>query len=275
MKKESKAYSYEDQKWEVEMRQEMLRKKRVESDQSSDVRELLKKAKLSQKQKVCFVAYFLPPTPAVCAVTCVIPPQLTMETQLAVEEATRARLNQLSQKLSFLVQLLEALTGEVLVPHGPRLSHVTRHAFTSPLAGSYCRRIWRALVTAVFQEWTLGRCGHVTVMYCPYRSCDMSVAMETVFVAQLFAETSIRTLTSGTTPPTMMRVFSLLSGHTPETSDLSSAGHTLTLPLLEHVLMSQDNKVVSHDLRENAVEILGHAIKRYNTAAAVKVSAEV
>ena len=55
MKKESKAYSYEDQKWEVEMRQEILRKKAAESNQSdatTDVRELLKKAKLSQKQKV-------------------------------------------------------------------------------------------------------------------------------------------------------------------------------------------------------------------------------
>lgn len=55
MKKESKAYSYEDQKWEVEMRQEILRKKKAESDQSTaatDARELLKKAKLSQKHRV-------------------------------------------------------------------------------------------------------------------------------------------------------------------------------------------------------------------------------
>lgn len=53
MKKESKIYSYEDQKWEVELRQEMLRRRREESEgTSSNVRELLQKAKLSQKQKV-------------------------------------------------------------------------------------------------------------------------------------------------------------------------------------------------------------------------------
>jgi len=32
MKKESKVYSYEDQKWEAELRQELLRKKRAESE---------------------------------------------------------------------------------------------------------------------------------------------------------------------------------------------------------------------------------------------------
>ena len=54
MKKESKTYSYEDQKWEAELRQELLRKKRAESQGTTrDVKELLKKAtKLSQKMKV-------------------------------------------------------------------------------------------------------------------------------------------------------------------------------------------------------------------------------
>ena len=54
MKRESKAYSYEDQKWEVEMKQEQLRKKKQELKEAGQmhVRELLKKAKLSQKQRV-------------------------------------------------------------------------------------------------------------------------------------------------------------------------------------------------------------------------------
>ena len=53
MKKESKIYSYEDQKWEAELRQELLRKKRAESEGTeNDTRSLLKKAKLSQKMKV-------------------------------------------------------------------------------------------------------------------------------------------------------------------------------------------------------------------------------
>ncbi len=73
----------------------------------------------------------------------------------------------------------------------------------------------------------------------------------------------------------MMRVFSLLCGHTPATSDLNGACHTLTLPLLEHVLMSHDTKAVSHDLKESAVKILGNAIRHYNTAAKVSVEVKI
>ena len=53
MKRESKAYSYEDQKWEMELRKEMMRKKKEQvSVEGKDIRTLLKEAKLSQKQKV-------------------------------------------------------------------------------------------------------------------------------------------------------------------------------------------------------------------------------
>lgn len=53
MKRESKAYSYEDQKWELEMRQEMLKRKKAQSEgDRGDVRTMLKEAKLSQKQQV-------------------------------------------------------------------------------------------------------------------------------------------------------------------------------------------------------------------------------
>ena len=53
LKRESKAYSYEDQKWEMELRKEMMRKRKEQvSGAGKDVRTLLKEAKLSQKQKV-------------------------------------------------------------------------------------------------------------------------------------------------------------------------------------------------------------------------------
>lgn len=53
LKRESKAYSYEDQKWEMELRKEMMRKRKEQvSGEGKDVRTLLKEAKLSQKQKV-------------------------------------------------------------------------------------------------------------------------------------------------------------------------------------------------------------------------------
>ena len=56
MKKESKAYSFADQKWDAEMRVELRRQRKAsegaEFDEEKDVRTLLKKAKLSQKQQV-------------------------------------------------------------------------------------------------------------------------------------------------------------------------------------------------------------------------------
>ena len=53
LKRESKAYSYEDQKWEIELRMEMLKKKKEQvGGKGKDVRDLLKEAKLTQKQKV-------------------------------------------------------------------------------------------------------------------------------------------------------------------------------------------------------------------------------
>ena len=52
MKKESKIYSFEDQKWAIELRQEMLSRKREESGgKSNNARELLQTAKLSVKLK--------------------------------------------------------------------------------------------------------------------------------------------------------------------------------------------------------------------------------
>ena len=65
MKKTSKVYSYEDQKWDLEVQQELLRKKSAEFAEAGrfNVRELLKKAKLSQKQKVGVVI--------VCVTVCV------------------------------------------------------------------------------------------------------------------------------------------------------------------------------------------------------------
>lgn len=57
LKRESKAYSYEDQKWEAEMRLEMLKKKKAKAggqkEEEKDIRIMMKQANLSQKRKVC------------------------------------------------------------------------------------------------------------------------------------------------------------------------------------------------------------------------------
>ena len=53
MKRESKAYSYEDQKWEIELKMEMIKKRKEQvAREGKDVRTMIKEAKLSQKQKV-------------------------------------------------------------------------------------------------------------------------------------------------------------------------------------------------------------------------------
>ena len=51
MKRESKVYSFEDQKWDAQMRLDK-QKRRQTGGGSSNVRTLLKEAKLSQKQHV-------------------------------------------------------------------------------------------------------------------------------------------------------------------------------------------------------------------------------
>ncbi len=87
------------------------------------------------------------------------------------------------------------------------------------------------------------------------------------FVAQLFTETSIRALTSGTTPPSLSRVLSLLKDHTPGCLERNTACHTLTLPLMRHMLTSHDTKNVSHDMRECAVLVLSNSVGRFISAA--------
>ena len=52
MKKESKTYSFEDQKWDAEVRAEQLLK-RKDAIQKEDISTLIRQAKLTPKQQVC------------------------------------------------------------------------------------------------------------------------------------------------------------------------------------------------------------------------------
>ena len=166
-----------------------------------------------------------------------------------------------------------------MLPHVPRLSHVTRAALTSPLARGHCQNIWAILSHSVFTEWTLGMyvcafmCGHWVCMYVCAFMCGHWVCMcvhlcghwvcmyvcAFCSLAQLFVETSICTLTSKTPPP-LTKVFTLLKDYT---SKCNSASHTLSLSLLEYVLASHDTKLVPHDLRDSAVKVLSRAVDKY------------
>ena len=93
----------------------------------------------------------------------------------------------------------------------------------------------------------------------------------TVIPAQLFSVTGICTLTSGATHPSLQKLFVLLRDYSPSTFELNCASHTLLLPLLDHVLRSNDTKSVSHDLKESAMRVLSSAVDKYvNTVQEVR-----
>ncbi len=75
-----------------------------------------------------------------------------------------------------------------------------------------------------------------------------------VFAAQLFAETSLCTLTSSKPSPILPKLLPLVESTQHNSRPLSHAAHTLILPLLSIVL------VKSPDLREMAVHILCQSV---------------
>ena len=90
--------------------------------------------------------------------------QEAIEAQLLSEEEKRGRLLELQRRLKEGVDLLEvvekegAMGREALIPHIPRLCHVTLGAVQSPLGGVYSCRVWGFMAAAVLQEWSLGNC---------------------------------------------------------------------------------------------------------------------
>ena len=89
------------------------------------------------------------------------------------EEEKRKHLLVLKDRLLEGVELVEVVVREgdggrdMLLPYIPRLCRVTMEAVRSPLARGYCRRVWGVMATAVFRDWTLGKCSE-----CP-SSCSV------------------------------------------------------------------------------------------------------
>ena len=145
LKRESKAYSYEDQKWEAEVRLEMLRKKKAEAegqkDGEEDIRTMIKNANLSQKRKVSLstryeVVVFSQDihvcgysavceyvhTTCIMYYTCHLHLQEAIESQLAYEESVRERLTRLDKQLANMVVVMEMTRGDVLTRQASVLS---------------------------------------------------------------------------------------------------------------------------------------------------------
>ena len=82
-------------------------------------------------------------------------------------------------------------------------------------------------------------------------------------LAQLFAETSLCTLTSlsSTLSPVLSKLLPLVEQHHHTSDPLSHAAHTLTLPLLNVILTK--SRGCSHDLKESAVHILCNSVSKF------------
>lgn len=129
LKRESKAYSYEDQKWDLQVRKELTRRRRLNSN-SDDVSSMLKEATtLTAKQ------------------------QEAITTQLAREEDIRERMKVLDRHLTAVDLLLEMLCGHsVCIPLLPLLVSPVLRCMNSPLAGGHAINMWRILISALFAD---------------------------------------------------------------------------------------------------------------------------
>ena len=129
LKRESKAYSYEDQKWDLQVRKELTRRRRLNSN-SDDVSSMLKEATtLTAKQRE--------------AIT----------TQLAREEDIRERMKVLDRHLMAVDLLLEMLCAHsVCIPLLPLLVSPVLCCMNSPLAGGHAINMWHILISALFAD---------------------------------------------------------------------------------------------------------------------------
>jgi HEAT repeat protein len=137
MRREGKLYSWEDQKWDAEMRREMESKRKrellEEGGKERDIRALVKEAKLSQKQKENILS------------------------QLSLEETTRERLLHWDQLLSRVTSVAEEVGGARLIGAVGRVTRTVMEGMRSPLGGSYCQGVWVALAHGVVGDWVLAQ----------------------------------------------------------------------------------------------------------------------
>lgn len=163
----------------MELRKEMMRKRKEKvSGEGKDIRTLLKEAKLSQKQKVCYTTlnikiytYQIKPLKAWIVYHSwfnVYLPffQQAIEDQLSYEEATRKTLSALNEKLANMVAIFEVAKGEKLIQHIPSLSKVVLASLPSPLATGHCQQLWGVLCHSVFKQWILGKQWYSLCLMC-------------------------------------------------------------------------------------------------------------
>lgn len=131
IKRESKVYSFEEQKWEQEMRKQ-LRLQKLQSVRGG-VQALLREISLSKKLKE------------------------SIESQFAVEAATRQRLHGYKNELTQLLFVFEAIDRSILLPHIPALVPLVAKGLHLPLPAILCQQLWKIMSRAAFQEFRTGK----------------------------------------------------------------------------------------------------------------------
>eukprot|EP00731_Ephydatia_muelleri_P027538 Em0019g411a len=131
IKRESKVYSFEEQKWEQEMRKQ-LRLQKLQSVRGG-VQTLLREITLSKKLKE------------------------SIESQLALEAATRLRLNSYKNELTQLLSVFEAVDRNILLPHIPALVPLVAKGLHLPLPAILCQQLWKIMSRAALQEFSTGK----------------------------------------------------------------------------------------------------------------------
>jgi hypothetical protein len=130
IKREGKTYSYEDQMWEMKMKQEIAMRKRQNSE-CDDVYQLLEESPLSQKQKE------------------------TIRERLAMEAAIRGRVTRSRNKLMSLLVLFQKILKinmGVARPHLPVLINPLLGAINSPLPHQYCIDLYKEMCKAILPD---------------------------------------------------------------------------------------------------------------------------
>ena len=133
IKRETKAYSYEDQVWEAKVKQELAQKKLHQSEER-DIHDILKDAKLTQKQRD------------------------SIEGQLTFEKTIREKITCFQRELTNVQTIFQTLLscGGVVLPHLPVLVHPVLRGLESPMTNSCCIQLWEGMCIATIPERKTG-----------------------------------------------------------------------------------------------------------------------
>ena len=81
----------------------------------------------------------------------------SIESQLALEAATRLRLNSYKNELTQLLSVFEAVDRNILLPHIPALVPLVAKGLHLPLPAILCQQLWKIMSRAALQEFSTGK----------------------------------------------------------------------------------------------------------------------